>query len=61
MTVIHFNRGLCMHGELPRASTEIIKRKTRDSSYFYVLPLPDAIVRLFLLQHGVRQDEIATL
>ena len=50
-----------MHGELPRASTEIIKRKTRDSSYFYVLPLPDAIVRLFLLQHGVRQDEIATL
>jgi hypothetical protein len=47
-----------MHGALPGPNTGIIKCKTNDSSYFSLLPLHGAVVRLS--QRGVKEDGLAT-
>jgi hypothetical protein len=61
MTVIQLNRVLCSHGEIPCPSTQIIICKNYGQQLFFLLPLRDTVVILFMSQHGVKQNEITTL
>jgi hypothetical protein len=57
MTVIPFKYSVMHAGRSPGPNTGIIKCKTNDSSYFFLLPLHGAVVRLS--QQGVKEDGLA--